>query len=118
MSNTFSVIGRIIYAFTIGFFGVTQLMNAASVAGTVPPFLSSVAIPFVYFTGICLVAAAISILINKWTMWSGFFLAMFLILVVLTVDIPHLPDQTAMTMIVKDSAMAGAALFIAGDARS
>jgi putative oxidoreductase len=118
MNNALFTAGKIIYALTIAFFGIGHLTNATAMGGMIPPMLSSMAIPLVYFTGVCLVLAAVSIIINKYAMWAGILLAVFLILIVLTVHVPNLPDQTSMAMIIKDTAMAGAALMIAGTAKA
>jgi len=118
MSNVLYTVGKIIFALTIAFFGIGHLTHAEQMQGVVPSALSSIAIPVIYITGVCLLLAAVSFIIDKWARIAGILLAVFLILIVLTVHIPHLPDQTAMSMVIKDSAMAGAALMIAGNARS
>jgi putative oxidoreductase len=118
MSNVLYTVGKIIYALTIAFFGIGHLTQADKMQGAIPSALSFMALPLVYITGVCLLLAAVSFIIDRWARIAGILLAVFLILIVLTVHIPHLPDQTAMSMIIKDTAMAGAALMIAGNARS
>lgn len=115
-----TTIGRIIFALVIAVFGVLHLTNANGMSGMIPSFLSGMAVPLVYFTGICLLAAAISFILNRYTYYSGILLAIFLIITVLTVHLPGLsnPDammaQVSMSGVLKDSAMAAAALVIAG----
>ncbi len=120
MNQTLTLIGRIIFALTIAYFGIGHLTSAAAMTGLVPAMFSAVATPLVYFTGVCLLLASVSMLINKWMRWAGILLAVFLVLTVLMVHVPNLaaPEETAkmtaMIMIVKDMAMAAAALIIAG----
>lgn len=118
MNNVLYMAGKIIFALTIAFFGIGHLTSAGQMAGVVPSALSSMAVPIIYITGVCLLLAAVSFIIDKWARIGGILLAVFLIIIVLMVHVPHLPDQTAMSMIIKDSAMAGASLMIAGNARS
>ncbi|HYV90273.1 MAG TPA: DoxX family membrane protein [Chitinophagales bacterium] len=118
MNNALSPIGRIIYALAIAFFGIAHLTSADQMAGNLPPMFSSLGAPLIYFTGVCLLLAAISFIINRWARIAGILLAIFLLLIVFTVHMPHLPDQTATAMVIKDTAMAGAALMIAGYAKS
>src|SRR5438552_1289215 len=108
MNNALAMIGRIIYALAIVFFGVAHLTSADQMAKDLPPMFSSWGTPLIYFTGVCLLLAAISFIINRWARIAGILLAVFLLLIVFTVHIPHLPNQTAMAMVIKDSAMAGA----------
>lgn len=118
MNMNLTTIGRIIFGLTIAFFGVGHLTNANAMSGMIPSFLSGMAVPLVYVTGICLIAAAISFVINRYTYYSGILLAIFLIIIVLTVHLPGLSDparvQMAMSMTIKDTAMAAGALMIAG----
>ena len=118
MNNALSTIGRIIYALAIAFFGIGHLTSADQMTGSLPSIFLTLGTPVIYFTGVCLLLAAISFIINRWARIAGILLAVFLLLVVFTVHLPHLPDQTAMAMIIKDTAMAGAALMIAGYAKS
>jgi uncharacterized membrane protein YphA (DoxX/SURF4 family) len=118
MNNALSMIGRIIYALAIVFFGIGHLTNADQMATMLPSMFASLGTPLIYFTGVCLLLAAVAFVINRWARIAGILLAIFLLIIVVTVHIPHLPDQSAMSMAIKDSAMAGAALMIAGYAKS
>jgi putative oxidoreductase len=121
MNNT--SIGRagvILYALVIGFFGVSHFLHGISMAGMVPSFIPG-GLFWVYLTGAALIAAAISFLIGKKTKLAGVLLAIFLLLVVLTIHVPalvHSPDESAsrfsLTMLIKDTGLAAAALMIAG----
>jgi|SRR5580693_5436217 putative oxidoreductase len=121
MSNTtISRIGTIIYALVIGFFGVNHFLHGTGVQNAVPRFIPY-SIFWVYLTGALLIAAAISILLNKYVRVTGLLLALFLILVVLTVHVPAMTNVTGdehasiiVTNLVKDTGLAAAALIIAG----
>ena len=85
----------------------------------VPSFLPGGVI-WVYITGACLVAASIAFLINKQTRLAGLLLALFLILIVLTVHLPavlNAPDYGSrrfpMTNLIKDTGLAAAAILVA-----
>ena len=121
MKNTLNLIGRILFAVPLAMFGVGHLTQASMMTGMIPSALSSVATPLVYLTGVGLIAAAISVLINKWTLWSGLLLFLFLALTALTVQLPgmiHAADNTwkmvFMGSLQKDLMLAGASLILAG----
>jgi putative oxidoreductase len=118
MRTSLANIGRIVFALTVAIFGVFHLTNANAMSAMIPSFLSAVAVPVVYLTGTCLLAAALSFIINRYTYWAGLFLAIFLVLIILLVHVPGLSDparaQMATSMILKDTAMAASALMVAG----
>ncbi len=107
-------IATIIYALTITMLGVTHLQVGEGMAGLVPSWLPGGGI-WVYVTGVCLILAAISIIIGKFTRIACFLLAAMLLIFVLTIHLPHVlgGDQMAMGSVLKDTAMAMAALMIA-----
>ena len=120
--NTQSIyrIGTVLYALVIGFFGINHFLNGTGFQNTVPSFIPG-GIFWVYLTGAALIAASISFLTGKQTKAAGLFLAAFLIIVVLTVHVPALMRTTgspivsiALTNLIKDTGLAGAALMIAG----
>jgi putative oxidoreductase len=120
--NTRSIFrfGVVLYALVIGFFGVNHFLSRTGFQNTVPLFIPG-GIFWVYLTGLALIAAAISFLTGRLTKVAGLFLAAFLIVVVLTVHLPALMHSTgsplvsiALTNLIKDTGLAGAALMIAG----
>jgi putative oxidoreductase len=121
MSNTIITrIGTIIYALVIGFFGVNHFLHGTGLQNTVPRFIPG-GVFWVYLTGAALIAASISFLLNKYVRVAGILLAVFLILIVLTVHIPAMTNVTGdehvsiiVTNLVKDTGLAAAALMIAG----
>jgi len=120
MNNpTISRIGTIIYALVIGFFGVNHFLNGTGLQKQMPRFIPY-SIFWIYLTGALLIAAAVAILINKYVRVAGILLAIFLILIVVTVHVPAMTNVTEervsiiVTNLVKDTGLAGAALIIAG----
>ena len=117
---TISKIGTIFYALVIGFFGINHFMNGTGMQKMVPSFLPGGVI-WVYLTGAALLLAAISFLINKYARLAGLLLALFLLLIVLTVHLPavlNAPDYNArrfpLVNLIKDTGLAAAALLVAG----
>jgi putative oxidoreductase len=112
-NSTISRIGVILYALVIAFFGVNHFLRGNGMAGMVPSW--------VYLTGAALILAAIAFLTGKMTKLAGILLAVFLLLVVLTVHLPgviHAPDEKAVNVpminLIKDLGLAAGALMIAG----
>jgi uncharacterized membrane protein len=120
--NTQSIyrVGIVLYALVIGFFGVNHFLNDTGFQNTIPSFLPY-HIFWVYLTGLALIAAAISFLTGKLTKLAGLFLFAYLIIIVLTIHLPAVIRSEgspiisiALTNLVKDTGLAGAALMIAG----
>jgi putative oxidoreductase len=119
-NKTISRMGIVLYALVIGFFGVNHFLNGTGFQNTIPSFIPY-HIFWIYLTGAALIAAAISFLSGKYTRPAGFFLAAFLIIIVLTIHLPAVIRSEgspvisiALTNLVKDTGLAGAALMIAG----
>ncbi|MCS6991324.1 MAG: DoxX family membrane protein [Chitinophagales bacterium] len=123
MSNMLPFIGRVIFALAMAYFGIGHFTNGQNMTGYLPASMSSVALPLIYISGAGLLLAAVSFIINKWMRLAAILLALFLVLTVIIVHMPGLSseDQAAkmssMIAIVKDLALAGAALVISGDAK-
>ena len=119
-NKTISKIGTVLYALVIAFFGINHFINGTGMQKMVPSFLPGGVI-WVYITGAALLAAAIAFLINRQTRLAGILLAVFLLLIVITVHLPavsNAPDEAArrfpMINMIKDTGLAAAALIIAG----
>ena len=72
---------------------------------------------FVYFTGIALILAGIAIILNVKSRLAAYLLAVLLLLVALTVQLPPVLNGTDTSgsffaNLLKDIALTGAALFI------
>lgn len=109
-------VSRYLYALPFGVFGILHLMNASDMAGMVP-------IPggafWIYLTGLAHLAACISIIIEKKTRLAGLLLGVMLLIFVLSIHLPAViggGEGATMSMmsLLKDTALAGAAWFIAG----
>lgn len=109
--------GRILYAVPFGLFGVFHFLNGSQMGGMVP-------IPggvfWVYLTGAALLAASISILIEKKTRLACILLGVMLIIFALSIHLPGVissggEDPAAMSSFLKDTALAGGAWILAGN---
>jgi putative oxidoreductase len=118
-STALSRIGTIFYALVIGFFGINHFLYGTGMQKMVPAFLPGGVI-WVYITGGCLLLAAIAFLIDKQVRLAGLLLALFLLLIVLTVHLPAVINASDMnarrfplTNLIKDTGLAAAALLVA-----
>ena len=114
-----TTVARLLYAIPMALFGIFHFMNGADMAGMVPSFIPG-GVFWVYLTGLALVLAAVSIIIQKKARLACLLLALLLIIFVLTMHVPGLSGenaQMAMPMLLKDTALAGAALAFAGIAK-
>ncbi|MES0490341.1 MAG: DoxX family protein [Leptospirales bacterium] len=92
-------------------FGAFHLMDAGKMAGMVP-------IPggvfWVYLTGVAMIAAAVSIIIQKYTYWACMGLALLMLIFIVALYVPKLPGQMAIMSMLKDVGLLGGALMLAG----
>ena len=115
-----SNVARMIFAATVALFGLFHFLGAAAMANMVPSYLSF--IPgeiWVYVTGLCLLASAAAIVLERQVKLACYLLALMLILFVLMMHVPNLGDATkgqmAMASMLKDLAMAMCAILIGND---
>lgn len=117
MKTLTTTVARILFAIPMLIFGIMHFMNAGMMAGMVP---LPGGVFWVYLTGLGLVAAAISIFTQKFTKIACLLLAVMLMMFVLTIHLPGVMSgdpakmQMAMPNMLKDMALAGAALLLAG----
>ena len=111
-------VARIIFGLPFAVFGILHFVNASGMAGMVP-------IPggvfWVYLTGIALIAASISILIEKYTRLACILLGVMLLIFVLSMHLPAVIGgemQPSMSNLLKDLALAGGAWILAGNYES
>lgn len=113
-------VGRILYALPFAIFGLFHFMNASQMAGMVP-------IPggvfWIYLTGLALLAASISILIEKKTRLACVLLGVMLVIFALSIHLPGViesggEDAVSMQNMLKDLALAGGAWVLAGNYES
>lgn len=114
--NNLDKIGKIVFALPFGVFGLMHFMAGDAMAGMVPSFLPG-GVFWVYLAGAALLAACISLLIGKMTKMASLLLAALMLIFVLTIHLPGVmaggdAAQMSMSGLLKDLALAGAALFI------
>ncbi len=106
--NAILGLGKYIFAVPFAIFGIFHFMGADAMAAMAPG--GSI---MVYFTGACLIAATVSILIGKYDKLATALLGVMLLLFVVLVHAKGLSDpaqqQMATMSILKDLALAGAA---------
>ncbi len=111
----FTNLGRYLFAIPLAVFGYYNLTDASSSLAQVPHWLPGSTF-WVYLIGICLIAAAISIVTGKYSKIASILVAILMLVFVLTVYLPKVldGDSTGMTGLLKDLAIAGGALIYAG----
>lgn len=116
MNALTGMVARLLYAIPMAVFGLLHFMNAGSMSGYVPSFIPG-GVFWVYLTGLALLAAAVSIIIEKKTRLACILLGVMLLVFVLTIHLPGVIGgemQPNMPNLLKDMALAGGAWFIAG----
>lgn len=109
---------RVLYGLPMAIFGLFHFTSANDMAGMVPSFIPG-GVFWVYLTGLALILAALAIIIQKKARLACLLLAAMLIIFVLTIHLPGLGEnmQASMPNLLKDTALAGAALAFAGIAK-
>lgn len=111
--NNITGLGKYLLSLPVAVFGIFHFINADAMAG-MAPFGGAI---MVYFTGICLVAAAVSIIIGKMDKIASTLLGLLLLLFI----IPHAQkmatDQMELINILKNIAMAGGAFLYASSVK-
>jgi uncharacterized membrane protein YphA (DoxX/SURF4 family) len=108
--------GTIIYAIPFATFGILNLVNGTDMINIVPSYLPF-PIFWVYLTGLALIAASISIIIQKYTRLACLLLALMLFIFVFLIHLPGLFSGSSfhgsIVNLLKDISLAGAALVVA-----
>ncbi len=110
-----SKIAGIVYALAVGTFGVLHFINADGMKSSVPEYMPGGGAIWIYFTGACLLLAAVAILINKFTRLACYLLAAMFLIFVFTLHLKPLLNGS-FTNLLKDTAMAMAAILIGNNA--
>lgn len=109
-------VGRYLYAIPMAIFGLLHFMNGSMMAGMVP-------IPggviWVYLVGVALIAAAVAILTGKQAVLATRLLGLMLLIFALSIHLPAVMAggesmAAGMPMMLKDTALAGAAFILSG----
>jgi putative oxidoreductase len=114
--NKLPLIGRILFAVPFGILGLNHFL----MMDFYTPMLESSFIPgggyTILFTGILLIAACISIIMNRYVRIACAIIAFLLLMFILTIHIPQLFDKKpeAFVELLKDTALLGGCLMIMG----
>ena len=90
-----------------------HILAGKNMAGLIPPYVPWPTI-WVYITGIALIAASISFILNKQAKLAGVLLAVLLLLFIVTIWLPRAAnnDQTAVSSLLKDIGLMAGALLV------
>ncbi len=114
MKNVLYNLGKYLYAIPFAISGLMHLIKGSEMGGAVPSFIPG-GVFWVYLTGVALLGASISLIINKYTKLSMLLLGIMLLIFVLTIHLPALSNpqmmQMAMAGLLKDTMLAGAAFM-------
>jgi uncharacterized membrane protein len=126
MVMTQHIVSRIaifILAIVMIVFGIQHFLHPYDLLVKVPDFLPG-GVVWVYLVGAAFILAALSFMTNIWVKTAAYLLALLLFIFVLTIHLPNYMDtadrtyqQMALTSLLKDSALAAFALYIASNAR-
>ena len=112
-----SKIGRILFAVPFAIFGLNHFLFLDFYIGEVSSFIPGGAYTII-LTGIFLIMASLSIILNKYVKVSTILLSILLLIFILTIHIPALFDsakwQFALIELLKDTSLLGGSLMIAG----
>ena len=124
MKNLISTrVAIIIFAIIIAFFGANNILNATQMAANVPSFLPA-SKWMVYISGAGFLLAALAFIIDRYAKIAGYLLAVLLLIIVFSVDVPGIVHSVSrpvkmlfVTSMLKDAALAAAAVLIADISR-
>ena len=109
--------GRLFFAITMGVFGGDHLVNAVDIAPLVPAWIPW-HLFWAYFVGVALIAAALSIILQRYSKLAATLLGIMLLLFVVLMHIPNLVATHGSLLLwttgLRDTAFSGAALAYAG----
>lgn len=108
-------VGRLLFALPFGIFGIIHFMMGREMAGMVPDFVPG-GIVWVYLIGAALLGACFSFVTQRWVREAALLLALLLLIFVGTIHVPGVIAETpnALFNLLKDTSLAGGALFLAG----
>ena len=115
-----TTIGRILFALPFAIFGLNHFLFVNFYLGNYSSFIPLG--PYtVMLTGVFMIMASISILINKYIELSTILLAILLFIFIITIHIPGLFQadkfQVALIELLKDTSLMGGSLLISGMVR-
>ena len=112
-------LGKYMYLIPLAIFGLFHFMNAEAMSGMVPSFLPAKVV-WVYLTGLALIAAVAAVILGKKAKLALQLLGLMLLLFAILLWLPGAigGDQTATSMFLKDTALAGAAWYFSNDQKN
>jgi uncharacterized membrane protein YphA (DoxX/SURF4 family) len=109
--------GRLFFAMPMGVFGTEHLVDAPDMAQAVPSWIPA-HLFWAYLVGVALIAAALSIILNKYARLAATLLGSMLLVFVATIHIPNIAAQHGArlfwTIALRDTAFSGGAFALAG----
>ena len=110
-------------SFVMIFFGIQHFIHPQNMVTRVPDFLPG-GIVWVYIVGTAFILAAVSFMTNILVRTAAYLLALMLLIFVFTIHLPQFLDtadndykQATLVNLLKDTALAAFALYIASNAR-
>ena len=111
------VLGPVFEAVALAIFAAEHFLAARDLMGIVPRWLPG-PLFWTYFVGVALLAAAVSFIAWRYVRWSAALLALLFMIIVVTVDLPILPqhihERLFWTLTVRETCFAGGAMVLAG----
>ena len=111
------VLGPVFEATALAMFAAEHFLAAHDLMGIVPKWLPG-PLFWTYFFGVALGAAAVSFVVWREVRWSALLLALFFLLVVVTVDLPNLSkgmhNRIFWILTVRETCFAAGAMVLAG----
>ena len=109
--------GRLFFAMPMGVFGTEHLVDASDMAQAVPSWMPA-HLFWAYLVGVALIAAALSIILNKHARLAATLLGSMLLVFVATIHIPNIVAQHGArlfwTIALRDTSFSGGAFALAG----
>lgn len=110
-------LGRFLFAIPFGILGINHFIMSDYYLGMLTSFIPGMGFS-IFLVGIALVSSSVLIIINRWVKASCWTLAVLLLLFIAFIHIPNLFDKErhliAIIELMKDTALMGGALMIAG----
>jgi len=112
-------LGKYLYIIPIAIFGLMHFANAGQLVGFMPEWMPIKTV-LVYITGLGLVAAPVALIIKQKVKLAMTLLGVELLSFAILIHVMLLigGDQMALGQVLKDTALAGAAFYIAGNSKA